>query len=335
IEIFEIIVRYALEDLLRVEYKDMPVLIVESVLFSKESRHAIAQLMFDKFQVPALYLVKDSVATCFTSGRSSGLVVDVGHYNTKVTPVHDGYVLASTITSQPLAGYALSNQAIHTLENELNLNIVPSFKVKSKRPVGLNEPADYDQVNTMVTNTFHSYHLHKTIEDFKACVLQASESAYNEVFLSQKPNKTYEFPDGFNTSFVTERYRIPESLFQPKQFLLPPPQDGQAILSLPEMILKSVNMCDIDLRANMLSNILITGGTSLLHGVTERLYYELTNYVAANKVKISAPSSSIERRYGSWIGGSILGSLGTFQQLWVSRQEYEELGVSIIDRRCQ
>lgn len=50
------------------------------------------------------------------------------------------------------------------------------------------------------------------------------------------------------------------------------------------------------------------------------------------RLKIISANSSSERRYGAWIGGSILSSLGSFQQMWLSRQEYEESGKLILER---
>jgi actin-related protein len=52
------------------------------------------------------------------------------------------------------------------------------------------------------------------------------------------------------------------------------------------------------------------------------------------KSKIYASANSVERRFGNWIGGSVLASLGSFQQMWVSKQEYEEQGASILEKRC-
>ena len=49
------------------------------------------------------------------------------------------------------------------------------------------------------------------------------------------------------------------------------------------------------------------------------------------KIKIIAPP---ERKYSVWIGGSILASLSTFQQMWISKQEYDESGPSIVHRKC-
>ncbi|KFG54126.1 actin-related protein ARP1, partial [Toxoplasma gondii MAS] len=47
-------------------------------------------------------------------------------------------------------------------------------------------------------------------------------------------------------------------------------------------------------------------------------------------IRISAPP---ERKYSTWIGGSILASLATFKKMWVSKQEYEEYGAGILHRK--
>ncbi len=51
----------------------------------------------------------------------------------------------------------------------------------------------------------------------------------------------------------------------------------------------------------------------------------------ATQIKIIAPP---ERKYSVWIGGSILASLSTFQQMWISKEEYDESGPSIVHRKC-
>ncbi len=67
-------------------------------------------------------------------------------------------------------------------------------------------------------------------------------------------------------------------------------------------------------------------------GLAERLQAELTALApAVVKVKVLAPP---ERKYSVWIGGSILSSLSTFQQMWISKQEYAEYGSSVVHRMC-
>jgi actin-related protein len=64
----------------------------------------------------------------------------------------------------------------------------------------------------------------------------------------------------------------------------------------------------------------------------DRLSKEITALAPSTmKVKIVAPP---ERKYSVWIGGSILASLSTFQQMWISKQEYDESGPSIVHRKC-
>ena len=53
-------------------------------------------------------------------------------------------------------------------------------------------------------------------------------------------------------------------------------------------------------------------------GISDRLQKELTSLApSSTRVKIIAAP---ERKYSVWIGGSILASLSTFQQLWISKQ---------------
>lgn len=67
-------------------------------------------------------------------------------------------------------------------------------------------------------------------------------------------------------------------------------------------------------------------------GLADRMHKEITNLAPSSmKVKIIAPP---ERKYSVWIGGSILASLSTFQQMWVSKQEYDEAGPAIVHRKC-
>ncbi|MCJ8744963.1 hypothetical protein PDJAM_G00124790, partial [Pangasius djambal] len=82
-------------------------------------------------------------------------------------------------------------------------------------------------------------------------------------------------------------------------------------------------------------SVIVTGGNTLLQGFTERLNRELSQKAPPSmRLKLIASNSSMERRFSSWIGGSILASLGTFQQMWISKQEYDEGGKQSVERKC-
>ena len=90
--------------------------------------------------------------------------------------------------------------------------------------------------------------------------------------------------------------------------------------------------CDIDIRKELYSNIVLSGGTTMYSGIADRMQKEMTSLVPSTmKTKIIAAP---ERKYSVWIGGSILASLSTFQSMWITKQEYDDAGPSIVHRKC-
>lgn len=115
-----------------------------------------------------------------------------------------------------------------------------------------------------------------------------------------------------------------------------------------ETTYNSIMKCDIDIRKDLYANTVLSGGTTMYPGIADRMQKEITALAPSTmKIKIIAPP---ERKYSVWIGGSILASLSTFQQvsyllvltltnfcsfqMWISKQEYDESGPSIVHRKC-
>ncbi|CDK27719.1 unnamed protein product [Kuraishia capsulata CBS 1993] len=105
---------------------------------------------------------------------------------------------------------------------------------------------------------------------------------------------------------------------------------SKKLANKPNGLTEIVNQCllnlDIDLKPQLANNIILSGSTSLIPGLGERLNQELTDLNPGLKIRIHSVGNPVERKYASWVGGSILASLGTFHQLWVSKKEYEEVG---------
>ncbi|KAJ0466498.1 Actin-1 [Helianthus annuus] len=95
--------------------------------------------------------------------------------------------------------------------------------------------------------------------------------------------------------------------------------------------------CDVDIRKDLYGNIVLSGGTSMLLDLADRMSKEITALAPNSmKIKVVAPP---ERKYCVWDGGSILASLSTFQQasfffMWIAKAEYDESGPSIVHRKC-
>ncbi len=96
----------------------------------------MTELLFEKYEVPAFFLVKSSVLAAFANGRSTGLVVDSGATHTSAVPVHDGYVLQQAIVKSPLAGDFITAQCRQFLEDEKKVPLVAPYEVASKEDPG-------------------------------------------------------------------------------------------------------------------------------------------------------------------------------------------------------
>jgi len=138
-------------------------------------------------------------------------------------------------------------------------------------------------------------------------------------------DRNYELPDGRVITIGNERFRCAEVLFQPGLI-------GKESSGIHQLTFDSIQACDIDVRRELYSNTVLSGGSTMFPGIEQRLTNEMTTLAPASvKVRVVAPA---ERKYSVWIGGSILSSLNNFQEMWVSRDEYDESGPGIVHRKC-
>uniref|UniRef100_A0A8C9U0P0 Actin-like 6A n=1 Tax=Scleropages formosus TaxID=113540 RepID=A0A8C9U0P0_SCLFO len=285
----------------------------------------LTELMFEHYNIPAFFLCKTAVLSSFANGRSTGVVLDSGATHTTAIPVHDGYVLQQCIVKSPLAGDFMTMQC-RELFQEMNVEIVPPYMIASKEAVREGAPAVWKKKEKLpqVTRSWHNYMCNTVIQDFQASVLQVSDSPYDEQVAAQMPTVHYELPNGYNCDFGAERLKIPEGLFDPSNAK---GLSGNTMLGVGHVVTTSVGMCDIDIRPGLYGSVVVTGGNTLIQGFTDRLNRELSQ-------KTPPFALPPPRRFSAWIGGSILASLGTFQQMWISKQEYEEGGKQCVDRKC-
>merc|ERR1712167_449580 len=128
--------------------------------------------------------------------------------------------------------------------------------------------------------------------------------------------KNYELPDGNIVTVGNERFRCPEVLFQPSMIGLE--QEGVHRLTF-----DSIMKCDVDIRKDLYGNVVMSGGSTMFENIADRLKKELENLAPSSmNIKIIAPP---ERKYSVWIGGSILSSLSTFEEMWITKDEYDRV----------
>jgi len=242
------------------------------------------------------------------------------------------------VVSSPIGGEVLTDCLMKTLESKgILLRPRYSFKRKEIRP-GEFQIVDLDFPNT--TASYKRYSQMIIANDFKEAVCRVPDMNFDETAYSNIPTTPYELPDGQIIEIGADRFKIPDLMFNASLLQIMPHMEkldnlGHSLRGLPQMVIESINKCDVDIRRELFSSILLAGGTASMQQMKERLEKDLMEEAPqAARVKVLASGNAIERRFSVWIGGSILASLGSFQQMWFSKAEYEEHGASYIQRKC-
>ncbi|EEH55496.1 actin superfamily [Micromonas pusilla CCMP1545] len=343
-DVVEAIWEHTLKKRLVVEPNEHPILMGEPAHTTREKREKMVELLFEKHNPPAIFLAKNPCLAAFATGRATALVVDCGGGGTTVSAVHDGYALTSAATRSPLGGDAITDIVLEYLEKSKKTPVRPRYEFK-RAPKGDGESFTISDVKCPKTSA--GYRLFKQREiaaDLKETVFRLSDQTFSEEDNQNIPAVSYELPDGNVIDIGVERFKIPELLFQPHLIsslglgkdapdLTDP--DGSPAKGLPALILETINKCDVDVRKDLFGGMILAGGGSLFGSLRERLEAELHDAAPTNvRVKVTASANNAERKFTTWIGGSILASLGSFQQMWMSKQEYEEHGATLIHRKC-
>jgi actin-related protein len=283
-------------NVLRIAPEEHPVLLTEAPHNPKWHREKMAQVMFETFNVPAMCIANQAVLALYASGRNTGIVMDSGDGVSHAVPIYEGYVLSHAILRLDLAGRDLTDWMIRLL---------------IERGYYCRTSAMREVVRDMKEKLTY------VALDFDKEMRTASSSSALE--------KSYQSSDGLIITLGDERFRCPEALFQPLF-------GGKDSPGVHQIVHNSIMKCDVQIRKDLYANIVLSGGTTMCTGFADRMSKEITVLAPTSmQVKIIAPP---ERKCSAWIGGSILSSLSTFQQKFISKQEYDELGPSIVHRKC-
>jgi actin-related protein len=252
--------------------------------------------MFESFKCPAMYISIQGVLSLHSYGLVTGVAVDCGADVTQTVPIIEGYPVPSGTSCLPLGGHDLTLYLLKLLaENGI------TFSVK------------------------HCVQDVCRIKE-KLCYVAANFDKEIEMAREAGLRQTYTLPDNHTITIGSEQFCCPEVLFQPE--ILGRNFDGIHKICCSNII--KANQPD-EITRDLFSNIVLSGGSTVFPGLPYRFAQEIKmlapSYVSPNVLTV------VGRENNAWIGGSIVASLSAFQEMWLTKQEYEENGPSYIHNK--
>lgn len=288
----EAIWEHTFRNVLGVDQEDLPCLLADTMPLgqaSYASRQWVAEVMFEKIKVKSLAIFNTAALSLFSTGRTRGLVVESGEGITQAVPVFEGYAIPHAIFKMKVAGQDVTDRVQQLMAGE----------------------------HPEAASSFRTMQALK--EKVCLCAALGREGIPSDEGVdgraSDEEARSFELPDG-KIIQVSQKVRTgaPEILFGGV--------DGEA--SMQKICMDAINTVDLDFRQDLVKSIVVAGGTSMLPNLSPRLKSELTNLLPLELGRTAEVVSDSQRRYAAWIGGSMFASLSTFDQVAITKQEYED-----------
>ncbi|XP_068413621.1 uncharacterized protein [Eschrichtius robustus] len=262
---------------LGVQPEELAVLVADSPTSPRTNREKVAEILFERFHVPAMQTVHQALLALYAYGRTTGLVLGSGHGTSYVAPIITGDLA-------PLDTYRLDVAGADLTEYLAQLLLAGGQSL------------------------FKAWLVNQIKE---ACCYVAMDMTAEMARAQALARVDFLLPDKQVITLGSERFCCPEALFQPNLLGLNQP-------GLPQLALLSISRLEAKQQEQLLANVVLDGGGTLLSGFPERLRQEL----GPGATVLGSP----HRAVAAWLGGSIMASRDSFQSLWLSRHEYEEEG---------
>lgn len=295
---------------------EFPLVVTEQLWNNQSSRIKLTELAFEKFDVPIFNIIKNPLAITYGMGKSTSLVIDIGAATTSITPIVDGTILYKGALHTKFAGDFVNLHILNYLNNFEGWNS--------------------NESNKNYSESYKMFKSNQILNDFKQTVTQVSNFPIaNSNANFNIPTKHYELPNSNVIDINKEQVLLLEPLFHPKAFKLPNIELPDSSLGLIELILTGLKKLEVNdqIYSQLLSNIIITGGSSLLTGLEARVLDDLRRYVPNFHSQTAQFAEPNDRITSVWQGASVLSMMNSFDTHYISKNDWLEKGDAVISEK--
>ena len=286
------------------------IFLTDSNFDPKINREKLAQMLFETFCFNKIYICNPSILNLFAAGKFSGISIDLGFETIRICPFLDSEVIKDAIIKYNYGGNDLT-EFMYLLAKKIDLSSYLINKIEGNSP------------NILTTNGG------LTFQDIKEKVCYCASDLKED--LKKAESYKYELPDGTYITTKEERIICPEALFKPYLMNI---KENDIVKGCFDSLEKIGNCFDKYVKRDLSKEIILSGGTSLFKGLPEKFKKELQKLLPEEMKDEIKVIGNPERNFYSWIGGSILSAISTFESQWITKTEYEENRESIVLKKC-
>ena len=292
----ELVLSHTFYEHLRLCPAEHPVLMSQPPFSPKGTRETITEVMFERFEVPAFSVQTSAVLALFSSGRTTGVAIDLGGGNFRASVVTDGTFSKDASLTLPISGRFITDYLRQDIQKS------PHFTDEQKQDVG--RPSYWHFLNQMKqTCCFVS-------QDFDSDIKNSTQHA-----------KQHELPEGIFVTLDKERFRCTEAIFNPNLY-------GVEMEGIQHQAYNAALRAPASTTKTLLSNFMLCGGSSLFPGIVSRLENELSKLNKTEyEIKLAAPEG---RELAVWNGGAKMAVDKGLGHIWMSKDEYDEYGPTYV-----
>lgn len=268
-----------------------PIIIITPFFMPELTQNKIREIFFDIFGFPSILFLSETQAILSTLQKTSGVVLNMGESNMYISTIFHGFTNVMARDIFPISGKDLTNHLLNMIltkkssETAIYLDYMTAKEIKERLSLCVLDP----------------------IGEMKR--VKGGLTMYN---------RNVNLPDGSNLEINLERFMLIEPIFDPTLIHID-------YIGLGETVAKVIKTWDRENWEELIPNIILSGGGSLVPGLDKRLELDLSNYFSTkikDKIKVTAASG---RENMGWIGGSILSSQGKLKKGWEDNPTFKTL----------